>query len=69
MVTQFTFTYTAYLQNSNIRHTLGNEIVDYSDVVGAAPAAPITSSFHTYTWLQWIGQRQMQQGEMRNIKV
>ena len=31
-----------------------NNIVDHSDVVGAAPvgAAPTTSSFSTYTWLQ-----------------
>ena len=37
-----------YRQTSNIRHTVvGNEIVDHSDVVGAAPvgAAPTTSSF------------------------
>ena len=39
-----------YRQVSIISHTLvGNEIVDYSDVVGASPvdAAPITSSFST----------------------
>ena len=37
-----------YRQVSNISHTLvGNKIVDYSDVVGAAPvgATPTTSSF------------------------
>ena len=41
---------THYRQISNIRRTLvGNKIVDYSDVVGAAPvgAAPTTSSFST----------------------
>ena len=39
----------AYLKTSNIRHTLGNKIVDHSDVVGASPvgAAPTTSSFST----------------------
>ena len=38
-----------YLQTSNISHTLGNIIVDLSDVVGASPvgAAPTTSSFST----------------------
>ena len=38
-----------YRQVSNIRHTLGNKIVDHSDVVGASPvgAAPTTSSFST----------------------
>ena len=38
-----------YFQTSNISCTLGNEIVDHSDVVGASPvsAAPITSSFST----------------------
>ena len=39
-----------YHQISDISRTLvGNEIVDYSDVVGAAPvgAAPTTSSFST----------------------
>ena len=56
-----------YCQTSNIRCTLvGNIIVDHSDVVGALPvdAAPITSSFST--WLEWIGQRQLQD-EMRII--
>ena len=39
-----------YRQVSNIRRILvGNNIVDHSDVVGAAPvgAAPTTSSFPT----------------------
>ena len=37
------------LQTSNISHTLGNKIVDHSDVVGASPvgAAATTSSFWT----------------------
>ena len=40
----------AYRKTSNIRRTLvGKKIVDFSDVVGAAPvgAAPTTSSFST----------------------
>ena len=38
-----------YRQVYNIRRTLGNKIVDHSDVVGASPvgAAPTTSSFST----------------------
>ena len=39
-----------YRHTPNIRRTwVGNEIVDYSDVVGASPvgAAPTTSSFLT----------------------
>ena len=37
-----------YRQVSNISRTLaGNTIVDHSDVVGAAPVAPTTSSFST----------------------
>ena len=41
--------YLKYRQVSNISHTLGNEMVDHPDVVGASPvgAAPITSSFST----------------------
>ena len=39
-----------YCQTSNIRCTLGNKIVDHSNVVGAPPvgAAPTPSSFSTY---------------------
>ena len=39
----------AYGQTPNIRCTLGNKIVDHSDVVGASPVgtAPTTSSFST----------------------
>ena len=58
-----------YRQVSNIRGTiLGNKIVDHPDVVGSAPvgAAPTTSSFSNNTWLQWIGQRQLQD-ETRHI--
>ena len=39
-----------YNQNSNISHTsVGNKIVDHSDVVGASPIsiAPIKSAFST----------------------
>ena len=58
--------------NSINRHTLVcDEIVDYSDVVGPSPvgAAPTTSSFSNFnTWLQWIGQRQLQD-ETRKIEV
>ena len=38
-----------YRKTSNINRTLGNEIVDHSDVVAASPvgAAPTTSSFST----------------------
>ena len=38
-----------YLQTSNISRTLGNKIVDHSDVLRASPvgAAPTTSSFST----------------------
>ena len=49
---------------SNIRHTLGNEIVDHSDVVGASPvgAGPTTSSFSTsylgsMDWAKTIARR------------
>ena len=55
-----------YIKTSNISRTfLGNKIVDHSDVVGVAPvgAAPTTS---VYTWLQWTGQRQLQD-ETKNI--
>ena len=50
-------------QTYNISFNLGNTIVDHSDVVGEPPvgAAPTT-------WLQWIGQRQLQD-ESRNISV
>ena len=38
-----------YRQSSNISRTLGDKIVDHSDVVGASPvgAAPTTISFST----------------------
>ena len=51
-----------YCQTPNISCSLvGNKLFDHSDVVGASPvdAAPTTSSFSN-TWLQWIGQRQLQ---------
>ena len=59
-----------YHQTSTISCTLvDNNIVDHSDVVWASPVAdaPTTSSFSTKKpWLQWIGQRQLQD-ETRNI--
>ena len=63
-----------YCKISNIRCTLvGNKIVDHSDVVEAAPtglSALLQLHLHFWpnTWLQWIGQRQLQ-GEMRNIYI
>ena len=58
-------------QNSTYRQTPDlsmHIIVAYSSVVGASlvGAAPATSSFSTNTWLQWIGQRQLQ-AERKNI--
>ena len=48
----------------NISHTLvGNNIVDNSDVVGAPPII-----LHLNTWLQRIGQKQLQD-ETRNILI
>ena len=58
-----------YRQTSNISRSLvGNDIVDHADVIGASPvrAAPTTSSFSINTWLQWTGQRQLQD-ETRNL--
>ena len=58
-----------YRQASDIRRILvGNKIVDHSDVVGASlvGAAPTTYSILTYTWLQLIAQRQLQ-NETKNI--
>ena len=52
-----------YGQTSNISHTsIGNEIVDHSDVVR------VHLHSRPNTWLQWVGQRQLQDGT-RNIKV
>ena len=61
--------YHRYRQTSNIsRTTVGNEIVDHSDVVGALPvcAAPTISHSRFNTWLQWIERRQLQ-CDKRNI--
>ena len=59
-----------YHQASDIRYTLGNKIVDHTDVVGASPVALLQLHLHSQlnTWLQWIGQRQLQ-NEMRSISV
>ena len=61
-----------YHQTSNIRLTLvSNKLVDHSDVIATSlvSAAP-TTSLHSQlnTWLQWIGQRQLQ-NEMRDIST
>ena len=47
----------------NIKHTsVGNIILDYWDVVVALPIGAV--QLHLYsglnTWLQWIGQKQLQ---------
>ena len=53
MLDLLTFIFKAFIETnrqvSNIECTLGNKIVDHSDVVGASPvgAAPTTSSFST----------------------
>ena len=61
-----------YRKVSNIRGTLvDNKIVDHSDVVGAAPTSALLQlHLHSQlnTWLQWIGQRQLQD-KTRNIYV
>ena len=59
-----------YCQTSNISATfVGNKFVDHSDVVGASPVL-LQLHFHFWlnTWLQWIGQRQLQD-ERRIIQV
>ena len=61
-----------YRKTSNISRTsVGNNIVDNSDVVGASPvgAAPTTSSFPTYTWLQWIERRQLQEDYKKHLDL
>ena len=58
-----------YRKISNIsRISVGNKIIDHSDIVGASPvgAVPTTSSFLTNTWLQWIGHRRLKD-ETRRI--
>ena len=60
-----------YHQISNISHNLvGNKIIDQSDVVWALPVDAVSSQLHLHsrlnTWLQWIGQRQLQD-QIRNI--
>ena len=63
--------YITYHKTSNISRTsVGDEIVDNSDVVEASPvgAAPTISYLHFQfnTWLKWIEGRQLQ-GDTRNI--
>ena len=58
-----------YPPTSNVKSTLvGNNIFDHSDVVGAYPAVLLQLHLHSQlnTWLQWIGQMQMQD-KTRNI--
>ena len=43
-------------------------MVDHSDVVGASPVGAARTTSSISTWLQLIGQRQLQ-GVTRNIKV
>ena len=49
---------------------VGNKIADHLDVAGAVPTgdAPTTSYSRLNTWLQWIGQRQLQD-ETRNCQT
>ena len=50
-----------YHQTSSRRRTLiGNKIVEHSDVVGASPMLQLHLYSRLNTWLQWIGQRQVQ---------
>ena len=60
-----------YSQTLNMMRILvrNKKSVDNSDVVGASPvgAAPTISSFLN-TWLQWIGQRQLQDETRRKFK-
>ena len=48
-----------YCQTSNIRPTLGNKIVDHSDVVGAAPTISSLSTQHlaSMDWAKTTGGR------------
>ena len=69
--TYYIFTYYNCRQTSNMRHTLvGNKSVDHADVIGPCLSALLQLHLHSglYTWLQWIGHRQLQ-NEMRIIKV
>ena len=56
-----------YCQTSNISHKLGDTIVDHSDVVGASPVGTALTTSSLSTWLQWIGQRQLQ-NKIRSIE-
>ena len=52
-----------YPKTSDIRRASeGNKIVDHSDVVGAAPVGAVQLHLHSRlnTWIQWIGQIQLQ---------
>ena len=53
-----------YCKTSNIRCTLGNKVVDHSDVLGLEHRLSALLQLHLHsqlnTRLQWIGQRQLQ---------
>ena len=58
-----------YRKTSNLSRTfVGNNIVDNSDVVGAAPVALLQLHLHSQlnTWVQWIERRQLRE-DTRNI--
>ena len=66
-INEFVYLSTAHLKLYTLT-LVGNKIVDHSNVVGSSSvgAAPTASSFST--WLQWIGQRKLQE-ETRNIQM
>ena len=56
-----------YRQTCNKSRTLeGNKIVYHEDVVGASPVGAVPTTTRLNTWLQRIGQRQLQD-ETSNI--
>ena len=62
----------SYRKTSNISRTsVGNEIVDNSDVVAEHRLSALLQLHlrsRLNTWLQWIGRRQLQ-GDTRNIYI
>ena len=72
LISSWALRYFTYHQTSNISCTLvGNIIVDHSDVVGASPigAAPKKLYFQLNTWLQWTGQRQLQNKTRKHLSL
>ena len=59
-----------YRQTPNVSRTLVGNKIDHSDVVEVSPIGVAPTTFHSRlnTWLQWNGQRQLQD-ETRNISV